>query len=184
MRNAMISEKEEYSSTIKHHLEENRKSFYILFELKHYGNCIAIMCQELDQIIKILFLLKCEKNDKTNFIRLTVNNQKWYKTDRNEKKVFITDDFLRKYAESFTGWEKSIYNFGFSFKSLSNNLNYFLKNPIISLDESERLKIYEYIREYHEEDFPIDFSIDDLIPVLPLVFNRISEELKVDVNKI
>jgi hypothetical protein len=180
----MISEKVEYSNTIKHHLEENRKSFNILFELKHYGNCIAIMCQELDQIIKILFLLKSEKSDRTNLMHLTVNNQKWYKMDRTEKKVFITDDFLEKYAESLIGWEKSIYYFGFSFKSLSNNLNYFLKNPIISLDESERLKIYEYIREYHKEDFPLDFSIDDLIPILPLVFNKISDELKIDVNKI
>ena len=153
----MISEKTEYSNTIKHHLEENRKSFNILFELKHYGNCISIMCQELDQVIKILFLLKCEKSDRINFMHLTINNQKWYKTDRTEKKIFITDEYLEKYAETFTGWEKSIYNFGFSFKSLSNNLNYLLKNPIISLDESERMQIYEYIKEYHKLDFPIRF---------------------------
>jgi hypothetical protein len=120
----MISENDEYKKMINHRLEENIKSFKLLYGIKHYGNCISIMCQELDQIIRLLFLLNSSSNEKKQFINSSINNHKWYIVNSLNKKENITDEMLLKFTETLNGWDKSIYEFGFSFKSLSNNFNY------------------------------------------------------------
>jgi hypothetical protein len=180
----MITPNAEYIKLIKHRLDENWRSFKILYELKHYGNCITILCQELDQVLKILFLLKRRQHEKEHLIDLTINSQKWHLQNKDNKKEYITDGILIKFAQSLEGWEKSIYEFGFSFKSLSTNYNYLLKNPIRSLKNNEREKIHSYIQEYHIRDFSIDFTLDDLIPILPMIFELVSNNLKAYIEKL
>jgi hypothetical protein len=174
----MISPKEEYIHIITHRLKENWKSFNILYKLKHYGNCISIMCQELDQIIRLLFLIKSRSHEKILLINLAINSQKWYLIGGNNKKEFITEDVLMKFTKSLSGWERSIYEFGFSFKSLTNNFNYLLKDPLLKMKKNEREKIFNYITEYHVKDLPIEFTLNDIIPVLPLIFEKLSENLR------
>jgi hypothetical protein len=173
----MISPKEEYIHLITHRLEENWKSFSILLKIKHYGNCISIMCQELDQIIRLLFLIKSRSYERKQLINLAINSQKWYLLGENNKKEYITDEILFKFTDSLKGWERSFYEFGFSFKHLSTNYNYLLKDPIINLKKIERERIYNYIKEYHVQDWPINYTLDDIIPVLPLIFEKLSQNL-------
>jgi hypothetical protein len=180
----MISENDEYKKMINHRLEENVKSFKLLYGIKHYGNCISIMCQELDQIIRLLFLLNSSSNEKKQFINSSINNHKWYIVNSLNKKENITDKMLLKFTETLNGWDKSIYEFGFSFTSLSNNFNYGSKDPIKSMNEADRKKLSDYIIEYHIKDFPEDFSLDDLIPVLPMIIKTISSKLKSYMKKI
>lgn len=174
----MISEKDEYSRLILHRLDENWKSFSILYDLKHYGNCISILCQELDQSIRLLFLLKRNEFERESFIHSTLNSQKWHLPGNERKKEFITDEMLIDFAQTLTGWERSIYEFGFAFKSLSNSYNYMLKDPIRSLNETERSKIHAYIANYHSADFPSGYKLPDLIPLLPAIFEKLSTNLR------
>jgi len=174
----MISQTDEYKKLINHRLEENMKSFKLLFEIKHYGNCISIMCQELDQIIRLLFLLNSIPSERKQFMESSINSQKWYRLNSDNKKEHISDEMLLKFTETLREWDKSIYEFGFSFKSLSNNFNYGSKNPIKSMSEQDREKLHSYITEYHNRDFPDDFTLDDLIPVLPDIIERISTNLQ------
>jgi hypothetical protein len=180
----MLSENDEYKRLIGHRLEENMKSFKLLFEIKHYGNCISIMCQELDQIIRLLFLLNSTPNNKKQFISSSINDQKWHTVGLDHKKMYVTDEMLLQFSESLTGWDKSIYEFGFSFKSLSNNFNYGSRDPIKSMNEIERNRLYNYIQEYHVKDFPKEFSLDDLKPVLPMILKLISNNLNNYMEKI
>jgi hypothetical protein len=173
----MISEKDEYKRMVGHRLEENMKSFKLLFDMKHYGNCISIMCQELDQIIRLLFLLNSTANHKKQFIYSSINNQKWYTTGLDHKRVYVTDDTLLQFSESLTGWDKCIYEFGFSFKNLSNNFNYGSRDPIKSMNETDRNRLHGYVKEYHVKDFPVEYSLEDLIPVLPMIIRLISNNL-------
>jgi len=173
----MITEKDEYKRLLKNRLEENWKSFKILFELKHYGNCISIMCQELDQIILLLFLLKKKEYERNKLIGLSINSQKLYLAMPDNKKEYITEKHLREFAGTLDGWEKSIYDFGTSFHSLSKNYNYLLKNPIVSMNETEKRQIHSYITEYHNKEFPAEFTIEDIVPVLVAVFDRLSKSL-------
>jgi hypothetical protein len=175
----MITPTKEYKNLITHRLEENWKSFKLLFDIKHYGNCISLMCQELDQYITVLFLLKQNMERRNHLISLSINSQKWYIVGSDNKKEYITDDVLLKFTDSLTGWERSIYEIGFIFKHLTVNSNYVLKNPILSLDHIERKQIRDYIFEYHTTELPEEYKIEELVPILPLVFERISDNIKI-----
>jgi hypothetical protein len=174
----MIAENIEFKNMINSRLEENMKSFNLLFSMKHYGNCISIMCQELDQIIRLLFLLKSNPNARKQYITSSINNQKWHITDIDNHKDYVTDKLLLDFTKTLSGWDKGIYEFGFSFNSISHNYNYGSKNPINSLSASDRKVLYTYIQEYHVKSFPKDFSLDDIIPILPLIMELITINLK------
>jgi len=180
----MISEKEAYKRLISRTLEENWKSFTILFELKHYGNCISLLCQELDQVIRILYLSKGRMHEKDELISQAINSQKWFHLGADRKKIYITEETISEFATSLEGWEKAIYEFGLAFKSLSSNYNYILKDPIKGLKDGERQKIHAYIVEYHNPDFPADFALANLIPEIKSIFERISENLRLDMEQL
>ena len=174
----MISQIDEYKKIVFQRLEENRKSFDLLFGIKHYGNCISIMCQELNQVIKLLFLLNSSKNDQKQFIEASINNHKWFFVNNENRKDYITEDVLTKYSETLDGWDKSIYEFGLAFGSLANTFNYGTRDPIKSMGENDREKIYNYISEYHNGNFPRDYDLSKLILELPTILNKISINLK------
>ena len=180
----MISPNDEYKKMISHRLEENIKSFKALFDIQHYGNCISIMCQELDQVIRLLFLLNSNSDNKKLFIQSAINSQKWYVVNRENKKEYVTEEMIVQFAETLSGWDKSIYEFGLSFDSLSKNFNYGSKDPIKSMDDNDRNKLYKYIKEYHVKDFPDDFSINELVPVLPIIIKEISSKLNSYMNRV
>lgn len=174
----MITPLEEFKKIVFQRLEENQKSFDILFGLKHYGNCISIMRQELDQIIRLLFLLNSTKNVQRQLIESSINNHKWFVINKENKKDYITEEIISKYSESLNGWDKSIYEFGLAFGSLATTFNYGTKDPIKTMAENDRDKIYKYILEYHNRDFPRDYDINVLIRELPDILNIISSNLQ------
>jgi hypothetical protein len=180
----MITQVEEYKKLISHRLDENMKSFKLLFDMKHYGNCISIMCQELDQIMKLLFLLNRNKTERKQFMESSIESHKWFILNKENKKEYITDDDIAKYSESLSGWDKSIYEFGLAFGHLTNSFNYGSKDPIKSMNEIYRNMLYDYIREYHNANYPKDFTLDDLIPVLPNIFDSISLHLQSYMNEL
>lgn len=174
----MISQRDEYKQLISHRLKENMKSFELLFGLKHYGNCISIMCQELDQIIRLLFLLNSSPDERKLFMESSINSHKWYRLNKENKKELITEEILMKFTDTLSGWDKSVYRFGFAFNNLSANFNYGSKDPIKSMSDSDREYLSRYICEFHVADFPRDFSLEDLVPVLPSIIKTISSNLQ------
>jgi hypothetical protein len=180
----MITPVDEYKKLIFQRLYENRKSFDLLFGIKHYGNCISIMCQELDQVIKILFLLNSKKDDQKQFIESSINSQKWYIIGSNNKKEYVTDDVVIQYSETLVGWDKSIYEFGLAFGNIANTFNYGTRDPIKGIGENDKNKIYRYIIEYHNKDFPENYDLGNLIIELPTIFNKISNNLKSYLDKL
>jgi hypothetical protein len=180
----MITQTDEYKRLVSHRLEEDLKSFRLLFGMKHYGNCVSLMCQELDQMIRLLFLLNSSQRDRISFMESSINNHKWYVLNKENKKENITDETLADFTKTLAGWDKSIYDFGFAFKDMSNAFNYGSKDPIKGMSEENRKKLYDYIIAYHKKDFPNDFSINDLFPVLPEIINVISLNLKNYIEKI
>jgi hypothetical protein len=174
----MISPKEEYKKIVAQRLEENRKSFDLLFGIKHFGNCLSIMCQELDQVIKILFLLNSSKNEQKQYIESSINNHKWFILNVDNKKEYLTEDIFTTFSETLNDWDKGIYEFGLAFGNLAITYNYGTKDPIKSMNDNDKEKIYKYIFEYHNAEFPKDYDLSQLILELPTIFNKISLNLQ------
>lgn len=112
------------------------------------------------------------------FIKNSINDQKWHYYDSENNKKCVTDDDINSFAKTLDGWEQSIVEFGFVFKHLSNNLNYVLKDPIKILDKTGRDIIRKYIFEYHEKQLNDDYTLSDIIYVLPEIFNKISRNIE------
>ena len=174
----MIPPDDQFRRLISKRLEENWKSFTILYDINHYGNCISILCQELDQYIRLLYLMKQPKHIKDQLLSNSINDQKWHTIGNDNKKVFIVDKDIEDFAKGLKGWEFDIFEFRNVFYKVNSNFNYILKDPIKGLNDSERELIYKYIREYHDSNFGNDFTIKELVPLLPVIFGRISEKIK------
>jgi hypothetical protein len=142
------------------------------------------MCQELDQAIFLLFLLKRKEYERSHLIKLSANSQKLYFNILDNKKEYLTEKMLQDFASSLNGWEKSIYDFGTSFHSLSKNFNYLLKDPIRGMSDAEKKLIYDYVSEYHKNDFPSEFKIEDLLPILATIFERLSDSLMLYMDRL
>ena len=173
----MITQIVEYKNIILQRLDENRKSFDLLYGIKHYGNCISIMCQELEQTIKILFLLNQNESEQKQFIEQSINNRAWFTITRDNKKEYITEEKLIQYSDTLSGWDKSKYEFGLAFGNIANTYNFGTKDPIMGISENDKGKIYRYIAEYHNKTFPQEYSLNDLIIELPTILNMISNHL-------
>jgi hypothetical protein len=163
----MITPKKQLMNIVEKRLNENWKSFSILLKMEHYGNCISIMCQELDQYIKLLYLVKQPYNIQEQLISCSINDKKWN----------IVDQDIENFAKTLTGWEADIYEFRNIFYRITINFNYLLRDPIHGLNESERKIIHDYIKEYHDQSIQNDYTIKELIPVFPMIFQKISDSI-------
>lgn len=146
--------------------------------MKHYGSCISLLCQELNQVVRVLYLLNIAPDERNRLIEFTLNDKKWYIAEANRKKKYITEETFSVFTNSFGGWEKAICEFGESFKTVSGSLTHPMKDPVTALQADERDKIHRYITSYHDRNFPANFTIDELTPMLPVVFDRIAESLR------
>jgi hypothetical protein len=174
----------EFRKIIEHRLDENWKSFKLLFSMNHYGNCISIMCQELDQMISLLFLLNRSEVERKHLINLSANNHKWYFLDYDVKKKYINEKDIILFADTLEGWDKSIYEFGLSFNKLSINFNYLMKDPIKGMSDSEKNQIYTFIKDYHDNEFPKQFDQKELVPLLEEVFTIITKKIGAYLDKL
>ena len=126
------------------------------------------MCQELDQYIKLLYILKQPYDKKEHLINCSINSKKWD----------VLDQDIDLFAKNLTGWDSAIYEFRNIFNKLTINYNYLLRDPLNGINESEKESIYKYINEYHDKEFIRNYSLAELMLVLPMIFNRISDNIK------
>lgn len=68
----------QFCEIVKKRSEENSKSIKLLYEQKLYGNCISILRQELDSMVRVLFLLSQEQETRQLLIQQTLDNEKWH----------------------------------------------------------------------------------------------------------
>ena len=126
------------------------------------------MCQELDQYIKLLYIIKQPYDKKEHLINCSINSKKWD----------VLDQDIDLFAKSLTGWDLAIYEFRNVFNKLTINYNYLLRDPLNGINESEKESIYKYIKEYHDKEFIKKYTLVELVPVLPMIFSSISDNIK------
>jgi len=122
--------------------------------------------------------MKQPKHIKDQLLSNSINDQKWYIVGSDNKKVYIVDKDIEDFAKELKGWEFDIFEFRNVFYKVNNNFNYILKDPIKGLNDSERELIYKYVKEYHDPEFKNDYTIKELVPVLPIIFKRIADNIK------
>ena len=174
-----------FCQLLRNRSEENKKSFYILFQNRLYGNCFSVLRQELDSMVRVIYLLnETDLNKRESFIQQTLNGEKWSFVNHNGKNQKVTDSDMVELADSLNGWTQNVYKFGCAFIHLSNFHDYQSEDPFQSLEDSDKDNIINQLRSYHGANFNRDSSLNDLIHFLPSVMDKISSNYECKIKSI
>lgn len=183
MSNRISSETSKFISLIKQRSCENKKAFDALYQLQLYGNCLSVVRQELDSLIRVIYLLTIpDLHEREVLIHATLNGEKWKRKNSAGKMIIITDKEMVELSEKLNGWTLSVYKFGCSFIHLSQFHDYHIIDPLNALSEIEKENIINHINYYHGASLNIKSTINDVIPYLGNILEKIKSNLECYLN--
>lgn len=155
---------------------EHESAMRLLFGNRLLGLMVSILRQELDSMIRVIYLLSIkDRTERNRLIEASVDGQQW---TVKGKKARITDKEMAELTESLHGWTGSVYRFGCAFIHLSAFHDYSDRDPFASLPASERHDLLEHMRSYHGGPSESNPSFHDLAPYLPRVLEKIAGNLE------
>ncbi len=161
---------------IRQRSEENKKAFVVLYHNDIIGNSVSILRQELDSMIRVIYLLSIDDVDYRNeLIELAVQGKKW---KRKGSKAQVTDRDMVELAIRLRGWTQSVYKFGCAFIHLSNFHDYQARDPMKALPTEEKVDLLKHMRAYHGGPLTDDPSFDQVACYLPQVFEKVHSNLE------
>lgn len=140
----------------------------VLFEKQLFGQAVSVLRQELDSMVRVIYLLSLNPAERTPLIAAAINGEKWKVTDRQMVDV----------TQKLHGWTLSVYKFGCSFIHLSAFHDYNDRDPLALISRDELISIIQHCRHYHggpQTDTPV-FS--DFIPYFPAILTKVSGNLE------
>jgi hypothetical protein len=136
---------------------------------------VAVLRQELDSMVRVIFLLRQDLPRRRQLISAAVQGERW---TRENSRSPVTDREMVDIADELFGWTRSVYKFGCAFIHLSNLHDYNDRDPVESLPSAERENLLEHCRHYHGGPPVGSETLDDLVPFLPAVLDKISGNLE------
>jgi hypothetical protein len=134
---------------------------------------IAILRQELDSMVRVIYLLSQDPARRKVLVEASVNGEQWQQPTGRGR---VTDKEMVDLAQQLLGWTRSVYKFGCAFIHLSNLHDYNDRDPMQLLPIQERESILEHCRFYHGG--PVSTEFEDLLPYLPLALDKVSSNLE------
>lgn len=126
-------------------------------------------------MVRVMCLLALtDRRQRMKLIEDSVNGRPW----RGGNGRRITDREMVNLANSLTGWAQSVYKFGCAFIHLSNFHDRLARDPFKALPTSERRHIISHIEYYHGALRTKTPGIDDILPLVPRVFEKVSGNLR------
>ena len=155
---------------------EHREALRVLGPANLHGQAVAILRQELDSLIRVIYLLTIrDRGRRAQLVAAAVEGRPW-KHERSRKR--ITDREMVEVAQNLHGWTEAVYRFGCAFVHLSSMHDYAERDPMSQITDEERALIVRYLRYYHgapDDDNP---SLASIVPLLPRVFKKIADNLE------
>lgn len=154
---------------------EHAAALQVLGPARLHSVASGILRQELDSMVRVMYLLAVrDRSVRVRLIKDSIGGRRW----RGSNGKFITDREMVKLADRLTGWAESVYRFGCAFIHLSNHHDHLARDPFKALPPSDRRHIISHLEHYHGSLRTQTPGIDDLLPLIPLVFTKISENLR------
>ena len=156
--------------------KEHSCTINILLQHQLYGQVISILRQELDSMVRVMFLLSIsDLTLREHFISQTLNGAKWSYPNTNK---IVTDKQMVDLANQLYGWTLFVYKLGCAFIHLSAMAYYKNSNPFLCLSVSERNDIKQFLHQYHDFPLELELNLENIIPYFDKVFNKVSGNLK------
>jgi hypothetical protein len=147
----------------------------LLYDAGLFGLVIGVLRQELDSLIRVLYLDSItDMLRREELIKQTLEGKKW--TD--ERGRLISDAQMIKHANELGGWAQYAYRFGCAFIHLSILHDYQESDLLSVISKEDKEVILRYMRDYHGGPTQSDPTLDDIVPYLPNVFDKIASNLE------
>lgn len=147
----------------------------LLADARLAGQMISVLRQELDSMVRVIYLLAQSAGRREQLIEASVRGEKWTQEGTRAK---VTDKDMVELAQELQGWTQSVYKFGCAFIHLSNLHDYNDCDPLLQLPANERSDIIEHCRHYHGGPAADAERFEELVPYLPRVLEKISKNLE------
>lgn len=170
----MSSNTELFCDIVCKRSEEHTKAFALMMQNDLYGQAMSILRQELDTLVRVMFLLSQNVDDREHLISQTLNGRKWKHPNSNR---LITDREMVELSNNLYGWTSYVYKLGCAFIHLSIMAYYKNLNPFSLLTFEDNLNIQFFLHQYH--NFPLDaeLNMETVIPYLDKVFDKVSSHV-------
>jgi hypothetical protein len=156
---------------VRERSRENAESLHLLHGRNLSSNVVSILRQELDSLVRVIFLLsQADRAYRNALIESSVNGRQW---TRKGGKGRITDKEMVELSNSLFHWAKNVYEFGCAFIHLSSFHDYATRDPMEKISPSERATIASYMNYYHLTHLSPTVTFSEILPHLPAVFEKI-----------
>lgn len=156
---------------------ENEAALRALASLGLHGVSIGILRQELDSMVRVIFLKSRPKKEREELIRAMLAGEVWKLPTANGKLAKVTDRDMVDHAKTLHGWTEAVYRFGCAFVHLSQFHDYATTDPVAALTPADRASMLYYLRHYHRGPARTDFTLEDVVPMLQSIFSKIKSNL-------
>jgi hypothetical protein len=168
-------EVEIFCRQVRSRSNEHRLAIQLLSEAGLSGQVIAVLRQELDSMIRVIYILAQPLESRTNLIKACVDGRKFSKAT---SKGAVSDREMVDLAQQLQGWTRSVYKFGCAFIHLSSLHDYNDRDPLRQLPPNAKDDLIQHCRHYHGGPNSADPDFHDLLPYLPRTFDKIANNLE------
>ncbi len=177
-----MNNREKFRELIKQRSEEHEKAIKLLSGSGLTGQVMSILRQELDSMVRVIFLSHQPLSEKSHLINQTLAGEQWRHKGSNTK---VTDREMVNLADRIIdGWVNAVYTFGCSFIHLSSYHDYATSDPFLKMKTSDITVIKEYLNNYHHFPLTEELNMKTIAPYLPLVFEKIKSNMGYELNKV
>jgi hypothetical protein len=161
---------------IRERSRENAESLGLLHRENLHANVVSILRQELDSLVRVIFLLsQTDRQYRNSLIADSVGGRTWTKRGGKGR---ITDREMVDLSKNLFNWAKNVYEFGCAFIHLSSFHDYATRDPLERIPAAERSTIASYLNYYHLIHLGPDVKFSEILPLLPNVFKKIKDNLE------
>jgi hypothetical protein len=165
---------EQFCNIVRQRSKENKQAIGLLSRTGLTGQVMSVLRQELDSMVRVIFLLSQTIEEREHLINLTLTGKKWkLRTNAN-----VTDKQMVELAETLNGWTESVYKFGCAFIHLSSFHDYVFNDPFENLGQDEIDSIKTHLNNYHDFPLTTELTMQSISFYLPMVFDKIEGNLE------
>lgn len=176
-----MSPSEAFCRQVRSRSNEHQQAMLLLSGANLAGQMVSILRQELDSMVRVIYLLAQPLDRRALLIESSVNGEKW---SQQNSKGRVTDKEMVELAQHLQGWTQSVYKFGCAFIHLSCLHDYNDRDPLRQLSNEERADILNHCRSYHGGPTTSEPTFLDLVPYFPKVLKKIADNLECYLNSL